>query len=169
MKSLLLFIMCCGLMGSCASLRYAHQTTRVERAAFAANLIGTTIEDALLRPLTHETEVKWEGAFWGMGLARYRSENTTRAIHRAFTQWDTLSPSFQRALLEVVYALYPDDFASEAEYVIVSTRHEQLFAIGALHLLRATGWRDVGRISERMHGQFPDLVLHPILRSRKFS
>ena len=115
MKSLLLLALTTCLLFSCSASRYAPQTTKAGRDKFRTQLIGTTIEGALSQPLTRETEAKWEGAFWGMSLARYRSGTTTQAIHKAFAEWNTLSPSFQRALLEVVYTMYPDDFLSEAE------------------------------------------------------
>jgi len=164
MKGLLLLAIASCILLSCTSAPRVPQATRVERTRFKTQLTKTTIEGALSQPLTRETEANWQGAFWAMGLARYTSHNTTRAIHKAFDQWHNRSPTFQRALLEVVYTLYPDDFLSEAEEVCRSTQSEKLFAMAALQVLRATRWKDGERISGQMHRRFPVHSEHPILR-----
>jgi hypothetical protein len=149
---------------SCTPSLRVPQATRAERAKFKHQLITTTIEGALAQPLTRETEAKWQGAFWVMGLARYTSGNTTRAIHEAFDQWPDRSPTFQRALLEVVFTLYPDDFISEAEMVCGTTPSEKLFAMAAHQVWLATRGKDGERISAQMHRRFPGYSEHPILR-----
>lgn len=164
MQSLLTAFLLSLLILSCSSHSIVPQTTLLEREQFKQGLITATIEGAFSQPLSKENEPKLEGAFWGMSLARYTSNNTTHGIRQAFENWDSLSLSTQRAMLEVVYTMYPDDFLSEVEGVITSTQNEQLFAMGELHLLRATKWREVGRISEQMLRRFPNHASHPILR-----
>jgi hypothetical protein len=163
MKSSLALLLFSLFLG-CSSSHIALQTTLPEREKFKRELVTNTIEAAVSQRLAKENESKLEGAFWGMGLVRYTSANTTRAIRDAFGQWNSLSPSMQRAMLEVVYTMYADEFLSEADDVIKSTKSEKLFAMGALHLLRGTNWSEIGRVTEQMHRRFPNHASHPILR-----
>jgi hypothetical protein len=149
---------------SCTPQPCAQRTIQAERTRFKAELINTTIEAGLSQPLTQKTEAIWEGAFWGMGLARYKSEHTGQAIRQTFQQWNSLSPGFQRALLEVVYTMYPRDFVAESETVYTTTTNEKLFAMAALQVLRAKNGDDAGKICEEMDRHFPHHDTHPILR-----
>ncbi len=167
MKNLLVVVFLCALCASCAYHRpvlQASHTTQVERTKFKRDLIKTTIEQGLAEELTAKNESKWEGSFWGISLTRYKSENTTQAISRAFAQFDERSVTFQRALLEVVYTIYPDNFVSEVDRVIRTTKNEKLFAMAAVHYNRATKWRDVTRVRDQMWQSFPLHASHPILR-----
>jgi hypothetical protein len=166
MNSLTILLVAYCFLVSCASPPPPHvpQTTRAQRAKFKTHLIDTTIEAALAKPLTRETEAQWQGAFWGMELARYQSNATTGAIHTAFAQWDAQTPTLQRALLEVVYTVYPDDFLPEMEKVLASTTSQKLFAMAALQLLRASQWKNAEIISEQMQRRFPGYASTPILQ-----
>ena len=163
MNNLAILLIACCFLVSCASKPHVPETTKAERSKFKAHLIDTTIEGALAQPLTRETEATWQGAFWGMELTRYKSDATTQAIHTAFAKWDAATPTFQRALLEVVYTIYPGDFLPETKRVLASTKSEKLFAMAALQVLRATQWKDEGIISEQMQRRFPSYLSNPIL------
>ena len=164
MKPLSLLTAAACFLLSCTPALRVPQATLAERTGFKTKLVNSTIEGALSQPLARETEGKWQGAFWAMGLARYKSGNTTAAIQKAFAQWNTLSPVFQRALLEVVYTLYPGEFVPEAEGVLRSAKSEKLFAMAALQVWRATRWKNPESISGQMEARFPNHASHPILR-----
>lgn len=164
MKSLLVIVAICVVIQGCSSSRIAPQTTQEEREKFRRELIQTTIEEALTQPLTKSNEVKWQGAFWGMELARYTSDNTTRALRQAFRQFHDQSPEFQRSLLEVVYALHPHDFMEETENILRATHDEKIFAMAALHNIRGSNWSTLGSIIAQMKQTFPQFASHPILR-----
>ncbi len=169
MKSLL-FLLLPFLIASCSRHDMSRQplkavgTTSVERQQFRAELVNKTIEAALAKELTAATSAEWEGALWGMGLARYTSESVRSAIRKACAAFFSHPPGTQRALLEAIYTLYPDDFVSESEDIMLGTKNEKLFAMAALHFSRARGWDEIPRITEAMSRQFPRWSSHPILR-----
>ena len=141
----------------------APQTLAAEREAFRKHLITGVIEDALSRGPAPGEDSTWEAAFWGMELASYTSAHTGAAIERAFQVYGSQGQFFRRALLEVVYALYPESFVAATDSVSRTTNDEKLFAMSTLHALRG------GRIStsearERLSGRFPRWEDHPILR-----
>ena len=153
------------LLSSCGgeSRTVAQRTTAAERAAFLEQTIRTTIEEPLAGPLTDSTEAAWESAFWAMGLTRYRSETTDRAIARAFEGFAGRSVSFQRALLEVVSGLEGDAFRSELWRVVGETREPKLFAMAAIGITRGTAGQSPEAIRALLHERFPSWSSHPIL------
>jgi hypothetical protein len=164
MRTSVIAASCAAVLLSCSSSVHAPQTTRTARANFTRQLLDSTIEATLSLPLTQETASRWESACWGMGLARYTSQQTTGALRQAFRTFHQHPTGNQRALLEVTYALYPDEFVQESEGVMLSTTNEKLFAMASLHFLRATAWREIQRVKEQMHRTFPAHDVHPILR-----
>jgi hypothetical protein len=156
---------CCvtrGLRDQEAAL-VAKGTTAEERTRFKSELIEKTIEQGLTGNPIGDSGSKWEGAFWGMELARYTSERTTEAVRRGFGAFDSLSPSLQRALLEVTYALYPEEMSDEVVEVLQTTGSEKLFAMASLYLIRADAPRYLPMVRGRMQEGFPQWQSHPIL------
>ena len=113
----------------------APRTLQVEREVFHQQLIHDTIEDALRDSLRRESEDRWKGAFWGMELARYRSSVTDSAIIAASVVFSDRSRSFQRAYLQVLYALYPSEFHDQVLRWLPDFQHPKLFAMAAYYLL----------------------------------
>jgi hypothetical protein len=109
--------------------------TRAEfRDQFRTNLINNQIESVLKKDLNDNTESQWQGAFWAMGLARYRSPVTDRAVKYALDKFDQSSDVFLRALMEVVYTLYPDTFKAEVYRIADHTNNTKIFAMCAKYL-----------------------------------
>lgn len=156
-------------MGSCGSTTggdaavTARQTLEAERAAFRNHLTTTVIEDALSRGPAQGEDSTWESAFWAMELASYTSQHTEGAINRAFRVYPSQGPSFQRSLLEVVYALYPQMFVAATDSVSRTTTDEKLFAMSTLHALRGSRI-SAAQAAERLDARFPRSEAHPILR-----
>ena len=84
MKTLSLLTAAACFLLSCTPALRVPQATLAERTGFKAKLVNSTIEGALSQPLARETEVKWQGAFWAMGLARYTSGEYYRGNSEGF-------------------------------------------------------------------------------------
>ena len=155
------------VLGSCGSTTASdvmlRHTLAAEREAFRNELISSVIEDALSRGPAQGEDSTWESAFWAMELASYTSPRTTDALGRGFRVFSSQGASFRRALLEVVYGLYPNAFLAEADSVSLTSEDEKLFAMSTLHALRGSRL-SAGQARERMARRFPHPESHPILR-----
>ena len=141
---------------------YAERTINANRQQFQEELISKTIEQNLKLPLNKKTESQWQGAFWGMGLAEYRSETCDSAIEFAVDNFFDHSTEFKRSLLEVIYGLYPDSFSYEIEKLVRSTNNPKIFAMGIEHLLRIHPGRN-NLYHDLINKQFTKNLSNPIL------
>lgn len=145
----------------------APWTRSAEREHFRTTLVNE-IEGVLASTVTAETARQWEKALWGMGLARYTSESTRSALREACAMFFRHSPELQRAILEAIYSLYPNDFVDETKSIMLETKDEKLFAMAALHYARAKGWDSIADIIETLERRFPRWNSHPILKMLNF-
>jgi hypothetical protein len=146
----------------------APQAEASARRQFKSQLISQTIERPLKSIPDREHEEAWKGAFWGMGLARYRSPITDEAVLKSYASVESLSVSFHRALLEVTYTLYRGELQEQVSRFLMNTGEEKLFAMAALHLLRDKPDGDVRPLRTLMQKRFPGWREHPILVSLSF-
>ncbi len=114
---------------------YSEATLNTEREKFLDNLINQTINQSLALPLNDSTEEKYISAFWAMELVQFRNEITDNAIKKSLEGIDNRSISFQRALLEVIYALYQNEFIKEIEFLLPKLNNPKLFAM-CIHYLK---------------------------------
>jgi hypothetical protein len=146
----------------------APQAEASARRQFKSQLFSRTIERPLKSIPDREHEEAWEGAFWGMGLARYRSPITDEAVLKGHFSAESLSVSFRRALLEVTYTLYRGELQDQVSRILMNTGEEKLFAMAALHLLREKPGGDAPTLRTLMRKRFPGWREHPILVSLSY-
>ena len=119
-----------------ASAQLSYKETRREnRDRLYRNIIKNTINGNLSRPLNDSTEEYWQDAFWAMIVTRYKSPWVTNKIHVAFANLKNRSNEFQRSLLELGCALYPDVFNEEVKYYLGNDPDSTLFALAETYLL----------------------------------
>jgi hypothetical protein len=141
---------------------YAERTINTNRQRFYKQLIDQTIEQNLRKDLHDDHEEKWQGAFWGMGLAGYRSSVCDSAIPIGLNNFSERSASFQRSLLEVIYGLYPDSYPVEIDGIIQNTSNKKIFAMGVEYLSRIQpGKKD--QFIKILEQKFSDVNSDPIL------
>lgn len=114
---------------------FTLNATKENRAKEYRNLVNNSITKNLSLPLTDSTEEYWEDAFYAMELINYRSTLVDAKIHSAFDSFEKRSTGFQRALLELAYAMYPKDFVPQVQSFIKQTMSPKLFAMGAEYIL----------------------------------
>ncbi len=100
---------------------FTSYTTEAARAKMNERLIKNTIIKNLSLPLNEETEENWQQAFEAMEVMEYNTPFTKNKIHSAFDSIEARSISFQRALLEAVYTIYPEEFISTAKSLLNQT------------------------------------------------
>ena len=100
------------------------------------NIVRNTINSNLSLPLTDSTEDKWEDAFRAIEMLYYRSPWIDKKINLAFNDLPNRSATFQRALLEVGYAVYPGTFNAQAGLLLQQTTEAKIFAMCATYLLK---------------------------------
>jgi len=166
MKNFLLFIVSILLL-SCSEQRvveryFSAHTTRVNRENFFKELTQKMIENNLLKELNDSTEDDYMSAFWGMELSGYRSDMTLTAIKNSFSNFKNNSDSFNRALLEVVYTLYPTEFNVEIANYGLSSSNSKLFAMSVYYLLRNFP-ENISIYENLMENNYPDYKEDPIL------
>ena len=113
---------------------YASNTTNQARAKEYKYLISNSISKNLLLPLADSTEENWQEAFNAMELLNYRTPFIDARIHTAMDSVEDRSTLFQKAMLQLIYPLYPKDFVPQVVTLIKSTNDPKLFAMCSEYL-----------------------------------
>lgn len=113
-------------------------TTLDNRVKHDLQLVSEVILASLNKPLTLETEKDWQRAFWAMELMLYKTSVTKAKLRQAWLQWPRQTEGFQKALLEVSYTLYPNEFEQEVKTVLETTSSGAIFVRCSEYLLNAT-------------------------------
>ena len=98
-------------------------------------IIKNVITKHLTRPLTEDTEENWQDAFNAMEVYHFSTPFTELKIQEAFDSAAIRSTSFKRALLEVVYTLYPGKYSEPVFQIMQETNNPRNFAMGAEYLM----------------------------------
>ena len=153
------------------------RTTGAERAAFQKALEEENLRDYLKERPSSENLKAWSGALWAMKLLYRNTNETRRAMRRAFLTYGKLDPEFDRQMLETVYATFPREFSREVERAAKVTTSPKQFAMAAHYLLRAKPRADTRReLLKTMNHKFPGLQSkddpttgpHPILTMLRY-
>lgn len=102
------------------------------------NIINNSIIKNLSFSLSDSTEENWQDAFYSIELVRYRSRWADRKVKEAIESADIRSVSFQRALLELLYANYLKVFIKEVKgllYKVKGVKNEAM----CIGYLKASG------------------------------
>ncbi|MFN3871919.1 MAG: hypothetical protein ACK4R9_02845 [Ignavibacterium sp.] len=138
---IILVILITVIFCSCSSQIYkkedffSESTIKTERENFLNKTINKTIIQSLNLPLTDSTEEKYLSAFWAMELIQFRNQTTDDAIKNSLIDFQNRSLAFQRALLEVLYSLYQNEFIQEVKPLIPYLSNSKLFAM-CIHYLK---------------------------------
>jgi hypothetical protein len=101
------------------------------------NTVKHSIIKNLSLPLTDSTEENWQDAFYAMELINYKQPWVIEKIKLAFDSVEKRSMAFQRALLELVYTNYTNEFKKRVDSLFVKTKNAKLLAMCAEILLKA--------------------------------
>lgn len=115
---------------------YYKGAVREQRNILYRNIVQYTITRNLSLPLRGDTEENYTDAFWAMELLRYKSPWTDSRIITAFDSIEKRTTPFQKALLELAYAIYPTRFLNQVTLLLNNTTDAKVFALSAEYLLR---------------------------------
>ena len=101
------------------------------------NIVKNIISKNLSLPLTDSTEENWQDAFYAMEVLQYKQPWVQQKILAAFEAAAKRSPSFQRALLELAYALDLTQFKNNVQSLFLKTNNAKVFGMCAAFLLNA--------------------------------
>lgn len=110
-------------------------TTAANRKLHDDKLRDSVIKLPLQQPLSPATEDEWIKAFWAIELMLYKTPKTKQKLSNAWKNSGRLSESFQKALLEVSYTLYPDLFDDAVKSMLLTTSSPAIFIRAAEYLL----------------------------------
>jgi hypothetical protein len=84
-----------------------------------------------------ETSYPIDVALWNVSQFRVRTPQSDSGIARLVKNYEVLRESTQRALIEVVYGLYPGQFLPAMRSIAANAGHPRNFAMAALQLYKA--------------------------------
>ncbi len=84
-----------------------------------------------------ESSFNLEVGLWGISQFRVRTPQSDSGIYRLIKNYDALTESTQRALLEAVYGIYPNEFVREMKDIANRSANPRAFAMAAVHVYRA--------------------------------
>lgn len=84
-----------------------------------------------------EESYRLEIALWNMSQFMVRTPAADEGIGRLLKRFDELGGATQRALLEVVYGQYANEFIPEVKKVALQTSHPKTYSMAAVHIYRA--------------------------------
>jgi hypothetical protein len=130
------FFLCLPVQAQTGNVLYAPNTTKTNRVKEYQNLVNNSIIKNLSTVLTDSTEEYWQDAFYAMELINYHDPVADAKIRSAFEGVEKRSAGFQRALVELVYANYADDFEAQIISLFKQTGKPKLIAMCAEYLMK---------------------------------
>lgn len=173
MRILIIFILTI-LFISCSSEKYSEKdfysnaTIKTEREKFFEQTINQTINQSFTLPLTDSTEEKYTSAFWAMELIQYRDKTTDAAVKNSINDFQNRSSNFKRALLEVIYALYQNEFLNEIEALIPVINDPKLFAMCVHYLKNSHSIDELEDYTYLFESKFMRAAEDPIIKMLKY-
>ncbi len=147
---------------------YSKATLKIEREKFLEKTINQTVNQSLSLPLNNSTEEKYISAFWAMELIQYRNGTIDTVIKNSLTDFQNRSSNFQRALLEVIYTLYQDEFLNEIEALLPVINNPKLFAMCVHHLKNSLSIDKLKEYTYSFESKFMKAAEDPIIKMLKF-
>lgn len=128
-----LIFLCLNLSAQKETIPFAKQATKENRAKEYRSLISN-INSNLFLSLTDSTEENWQDAFDAMLLLNNTTPFINARIHSAMDSVAYRSIPFQKAMLQLVYGLYPKDFVPQIGSLVKNTNDPKLFAMCSEYL-----------------------------------
>jgi hypothetical protein len=110
--------------------------TREKRNTLYRNIVQNTITKNLSLPLTVDTEENWMDAFGAIELLRYQSPWINGRITLAIDSIEKRSPSYQRALLELIFSSYPNQFVRQVSTLLNNCDDAKVFAMAVAYRIQ---------------------------------
>ncbi len=137
-----------------------------QRVDFDRYMRENTIKAAFEKPLNSETEDYYREACWAVSQYVFRSPEIEKGLNTMFKGYALLEPASKRALLEAVYASYPDGFTKEITALSVSETNPRLFAMQLVYCYRVNNSAAaVNALRQQLLQQFAGYDSLPVLKT----
>lgn len=147
---------------------HSQVTLKSEREKFLEKAINQTINQSFSLPLKDSTEELYISAFWAMEFIQFRNQTTDEAIKNSIREFHNRSTSFQRALLEVLYSLYQNEYVNEVKSLIPSLSNSKLFAMCIHYLKDDLSPDSLSQLTYEFESKFMRPEEDPIIKMLKF-
>lgn len=138
------------------------------RVDFDRNMRERTIKETFAAPLDSNTEDRYREACWAISQFMLRSAEIENGFNTLFEHYTTIDNSTKRALLEAVYATYPQHYKKDVEKLLVDEAVPKLFAMEAVYLYRADkSPQHAAQLVELLARKFPNADEDPLLQQLK--
>jgi hypothetical protein len=128
--SLSIFFNCSGQTPVTPVIKSAIKENRAKEYDYLLKSIKTN----LMLPLTDSTEENWQDAFDAMELLNYRTPFIDARLRSAIDSVEYRSVAFQKAMLQLIYSLYPNNFVPQVAALVKRTTDPKLFAMCSEYL-----------------------------------
>jgi hypothetical protein len=115
----------------------------LEREAFEVRMRTEIIRDALLAPVSADTESGAQGAFWAISQFHVSDDSTEALLRPWLDAYPRLSTETRRGLLEAIYASFGARFIDRIAPILAIETDPKLIAMAVLYADRV-GFADLG-------------------------
>jgi hypothetical protein len=162
--ALVCMLLCAGVCMAQDTAVYFKFASQAGRKQFMQNVMNNNILKYLQLPLTDSTEEDWQGTFWAMELMQYKQPWVKEKINSAFIGIEKRSTSFLRALLELCYTNYGNDFKEQVLALKKATAEPKIFAMCCEYLRSSGSIVSAAVLKKETDKQFPGQEENPILK-----
>ncbi len=147
------------------NLLFVKDAIKVNKIKLYNNITKNSIAKNLSLPLNDRTEEYWLDAFWSMELIQYHSLWADSRINIAFDSSLHRSIDFQRALLELAYTNYKNEYAIPIKKILETTTNEKIFAMCSEYLLKNNSLKEtITTIQSLLCKKFNQVAEDPIIK-----
>lgn len=105
----------------------------LEREAFDIRMRTEIIRDALLAPVSAESEPGAQGAFWAISQFHVSDDSTAALLRPWLDAYTRLAPETRRGLLEAIYASFGSRFVNRIAPILAIETDPKLIAMAVLY------------------------------------
>lgn len=143
---------------------YSNFVLYDKRAWLEKDLRDNVVGFTFAQPIDSNTEYRFESACLAIAQFQLSGPDVSNGFNKLFLQYDSLQYDTRRALLEAVYAIYPQAYIQQVTAALQQETHPKLFAMAAAYLYRHdTSTANINAIKIRMVEQFSNYDSIPLL------
>lgn len=143
---------------------YSNFVLHEKRAWLSKDLRDNVVGYTFTQAIDSNTEYRFESACLAIAQYQFSGEDVSNGFNKLFLGYDSLEYDTRRALLEAVYAIYPQAYVQQVTKVLQQETHPKLFAMAAAYLFRQdASIANSNDIKIRMVEQFTNYDSIPLL------
>ncbi len=137
-----------------------------KRKRFDEYMKNDVIRKTFTQPLDSDNEYKYESACLAASQFMIKTNVVKAGFDTLFLHYDSIEYSTQRALLEAVYGLYPNEYVSAVSSLHIKEKNPKLFAMQAVYLYRNDSSHQHSKgLLQQLQSSFSFIDTMPVLQS----